>query len=739
MTWTLLSAGLAWAQPTLEEAVGATDVRLLAELRVRDAEAAGWFEEAVEAGRRNDVDRALELYGRIRAKLPSWSPAPRRACGLLGGKSDHVRAIELCRQALAYEDLPDNRSALAMALLAPTRGKATPASVAGEALSLARLAEHQAPLDPFAMVALCLSGAAWGDDEVLLRCRDELERKLAPADTADTLALAAVLAFTHGDAKLEQSAVGLVERAVELAPERRQPLLARIGTDLHARSLARARTACAALHAAGPQLAAAAADCAATLAIRDERWDDAHIALDAAKAAGLDEARRNELARVLSNTEPWPRRYLVPLAWVAGAWLALAILLFVTGQVLSRLTLRAAARPPSPHVGAGVVGLVRSVRGLYRAVLALVCIYYYASIPILMGLVLAGAAGIVVAGVSLGRFPVAILVIVAMGAFVTVGALGLSLFRRRRHEEPGDPLDLAAQSRLRALLGEVAERIGTTPVDTVYLAGGTELAVFERGSLLRVARGKGERCLALGVATIGSLTVGDLRVVLAHEYGHFSNRDTAGGRVALAVRRSLVDAATDMAYGGAAGPLNPAWLFLAAFHRIFLRVSHGASRLQEVLADRHAALAYGSEAFGRALRKTVELGVRFEATLNLALEQALLTGVAPHNLYRATERMQLDAGDVHEAVAQALTRTADPYDSHPPPVDRIELARRLGAPPTPAADDDAPAWSLLDHRPELERRMSALIVERLNERGIRHVKIAAPRSAVGPKAQRPEE
>jgi hypothetical protein len=38
---------------------------------------------------------------------------------------------------------------------------------------------------------------------------------------------------------------------------------------------------------------------------------------------------------------------------------------------------------------------------------------------------------------------------------------------------------------------------------------------------------------------------------------------------------------------------NPAWWFATGFYRIFLRVSQGAARLQEILADRRAAEAYG--------------------------------------------------------------------------------------------------------------------------------------------------
>ena len=51
---------------------------------------------------------------------------------------------------------------------------------------------------------------------------------------------------------------------------------------------------------------------------------------------------------------------------------------------------------------------------------------------------------------------------------------------------------------------------------------------------------------------------GELKAVLAHEYGHFANRDTAGGGFALAVRRAVLEMARTLAEGGAATWYNPA-------------------------------------------------------------------------------------------------------------------------------------------------------------------------------------
>src|SRR5262249_11172001 len=156
-----------------------------------------------------------------------------------------------------------------------------------------------------------------------------------------------------------------------------------------------------------------------------------------------------------------------------------------------------------------------------------------------------------------------------------------------------------------------------------FVTPGTQLAVFERGGLAKQLRGKSERCLILGVGVLEGMRVDELKSVLAHEYGHFRNEDTARGGFALAVRRSLVLTAVRLAAAGAARWYNPAWLFVNGFHRVFLRVSQGASRLQEILADRWAVNAYGSQAFARGLRHVIERTVRFDAHANAALREVI--------------------------------------------------------------------------------------------------------------------
>jgi hypothetical protein len=131
----------------------------------------------------------------------------------------------------------------------------------------------------------------------------------------------------------------------------------------------------------------------------------------------------------------------------------------------------------------------------------LCCGLYYVSIPLVLVAVLVLGAGTIYLILKGGLMGVGARVIVVVGLVTIVSAWSIvrSLFIQRREGDPGERLDLARHPKLRALLDEVAGRIGTRPVDNVYLTPGTEIAVMERAGLGGQMRGRAERCLILGV------------------------------------------------------------------------------------------------------------------------------------------------------------------------------------------------------------------------------------------------
>jgi Zn-dependent protease with chaperone function len=447
------------------------------------------------------------------------------------------------------------------------------------------------------------------------------------------------------------------------------------------------------------------------LARVENRYGDARERLEKARMLGLPEDMYRDVSARIDEEEPVTQKYLGVGLWAGAFWVGLMIVLLVVGLILSSVALRASRRVPTEKTG-HATGADAMLRKIYRGVLWLCCAYYYASIPILLLLVLGVGGGLIYMFFALGHIPVKLVALIGILTLVTVGAVLKSLFVRAKDEDPGLRLD--KQPRLRTVLDEVAGKVGTRAVDQVYLTPGTEIAVMERGGMLRQMRGKNERCLILGAGVLDGLKVGEFKAVLAHEYGHFSNQDTAGGGFALAVRRSIMTMAIALARGGAAAWYNPAWWFVRGFHKVFLRISQGASRLQEVLADRWAAFCYGSEPFERGLRHVIEKSVRFDAHCAATLKEVIENQRALANLYSYEPSAKAASEDIGRGVDQALSRKPSPYDSHPAPADRIAWVRALAAPPSqPSADDENDVWSLIDGREALEKKMTYQVRENI--------------------------
>ena len=153
----------------------------------------------------------------------------------------------------------------------------------------------------------------------------------------------------------------------------------------------------------------------------------------------------------------------------------------------------------------------------------------------------------------------------------------------------------------------------------------------------------------------------------------------------------------------------PAWLFVNGYYLLFLRISQGASRLQEVLADRWAAFTYGSENFVEGLKHVIRRSIDFDRHAEATVKELATSKAGLANLYRHVPEREAEEQPLDAALEEALTREPTPYDSHPSPKERIELVRSLGADSRPSSGDAPPvlAWSLFPNRDELERVLTA--------------------------------
>jgi len=283
---------------------------------------------------------------------------------------------------------------------------------------------------------------------------------------------------------------------------------------------------------------------------------------------------------------------------------------------------------------------------------------------------------------------------------MTIVSMVRSFFVRIPSTDPGRVLERAEAEGLWRLTEEVAAQVKTRPVDEIRITEGVDLCVYERGSWREKLRNRAKRVLVVGAAVLPDFRQEDFRCVLAHEYGHFSHRDTAGGDVAMRVQGDIIKFYLAMRAAGLATTFNVAFQFLRAYHFVFRRISRGATRLQEVLADRAAAQIYGAAAFEGGLTHVIRQSVAFEKRANREIKSAIEGARPIQNLY-ALECSEPAAEE--DGFKKALERKTSEDDTHPAPRDRFRYV--AGLEPKHPAPVNGLVWELFKDPEAIMREM----------------------------------
>jgi len=441
--------------------------------------------------------------------------------------------------------------------------------------------------------------------------------------------------------------------------------------------------------------------CSAIRAAIDENWITAEDEIKKAGRLGLPASTVQAFLDngIHTRALAWRSGYYV--LYLLVAWVCGLLILFVAGKLFSKLTLRFIE---TADLNSSASPAESALRRYYRGLINVAGTYYYISVPVVVFLVLAVTAAIVYGFIALGRIPIKLVFILVLGAVVTVYKMIHSLFVKVSSEEPGRSLSPEEASGLWNLTREVAEKLGTRPLDAIRVAPGTEMAVYERGSYRDRSKGLGQRTLIMGVGLLPGFDQSQFRAVLAHEYGHLAHSDTAGGDVALRVNQDMMKFAYAMAHAGQAVWWNIAFQFLKLYHFLFVRISHGATRLQEVLADRASARLYGARQFEEGLRHVIRRQIEFQYTAGKEIEDALKSGRALQNIYALETPAEKT---VEEAIEQAINRQTSEDDTHPSPVDRFRLVSRVTCQNQPGPC--GPMWDLFADREAISKEMSLKI------------------------------
>lgn len=432
----------------------------------------------------------------------------------------------------------------------------------------------------------------------------------------------------------------------------------------------------------------------------DNKWTDAKNEILQAKELGLDEGTVQGFLDSGINKHLKRKSWAVGLIFVVAAWMAGLLLLFAIGKIISNITMKSIEKDE--------LGDRRnqSLRSFYKSLINAGGIYYYISLPIIILLVIGLAGAIIYLFILAGRIPIKFVLILVVGACISIYAMIRSLLVKVKSSDPGRELKRDEAPKLFELTEEVAKSLDTRPIDEIRITHGTDLAVYERGTWKEKLGDQAQRILILGTGVLKDFKKSDFKAILAHEYGHFAHRDTAGGEIALRVMNDMSKYFYALYEHGQTVWWNFSFQFLRLYHFIFRRKSHGSTRLQEVMADRVAVQTYGQAAFQNGLTHVIRRDIEFNYLANKEIELGNLAKRSFSNFYNLTAASD---GVVETELDKALNLKTTEDDTHPCPSDRFKYASRIS---TAVHDNDSqPVTDLFVDWNSLTQEMSQLIAD----------------------------
>jgi Zn-dependent protease with chaperone function len=289
-----------------------------------------------------------------------------------------------------------------------------------------------------------------------------------------------------------------------------------------------------------------------------------------------------------------------------------------------------------------------------------------------------------------------------LAAFGVIGGIAILAAvapRIDKFEPPGPRLEPTAHPRLFSLINETATATGQAPPVHVYLVPDVNAWVAQRGGLMGLGS---ERVMGVGLPLLQTLTVPEFNAVLAHEFGHFHGGDTRLGPWIYKTRGAI--GRTLSAFSG-----EHTWLAkpFEWYGNMFLRITHGVSRQQELAADALAARTVGAAPLASGLKAIHSLAPAFPSFWSSEIAPALHAGVRPP-IGEGFKEFIASPSVAPQITAilnnQLTTAVKDPYDTHPPLPERLAaLGLSEVAPESPAP----PAISLLDKVDTVEQELLA--------------------------------
>lgn len=331
---------------------------------------------------------------------------------------------------------------------------------------------------------------------------------------------------------------------------------------------------------------------------------------------------------------------------------------------------------------------------------------------------------------------------VTLGAGLSLIALGVMffaflikfIFARQKDE---NPLRMEIKEdeypELFSFIRQVARETNTKFPKKVFVSPDVNACVFYNSSFWSMFFPV-RKNLEIGLALVNTLNISEFKGVLAHEFGHFSQRSMKVGSYIYTVNRAIYNLVYEndkwdelmykwVAGGGVFGFFAKITNWMADGVRYLLKVAYNLinihymklSREMEYHADLVAVSLSGNEAFKSALRKIEFSAFAYESTTT-NLNQLAANNKATHNLFHdhtstinflaKHNQLKTQAGnliisdeDLEKSVVKSRIYIKDQWATHPSLKEREDNLSKVNITCTTSHDS---AWKLFRNADKLQ-------------------------------------
>ena len=295
------------------------------------------------------------------------------------------------------------------------------------------------------------------------------------------------------------------------------------------------------------------------------------------------------------------------------------------------------------------------------------------------------------------------------------------------------------QPRLFDFLHRLADEVGAPRPFRVYLSARVNACVFYDLSLLNLIV-PSRKNLDIGLGLVNVLNIGELKAVLAHEFGHFAQRTMAVGRwVYISHQIAIHIVAKRDAFDRFLVSISRldiriawiGWLFrlivwairsaVELMFNVVVLAQRALSREMEFQADLVAVSVTGSDALIHALHKLTAADVAWSSAVSFAAAEAnaghraidlfslqdhviqKMRGILNDPSYGAVPERPANNPCDHRVFKTSMTAPPHMWATHPSNTDREANAKRRYI---PAEIDQRASWDIFDDTNGLKERIS---------------------------------